>query len=259
MIEFTLLGTGTSQGIPVIGCACPTCVSDDVRDKRLRCSAVVESRNHAVVIDVGPDFRYQALRHGLKRLDAVVLTHEHNDHVIGLDDLRPFMFMNRKPMPIYGEERVLAEVKKRFAYAFTPSPYPGAPAFDLVPIVPGAIINIGDITLEAIRVMHGSLPILGYVIQKELAYCTDVNAIPPESIDKINGVKYFIVDALREGKHHSHNSLAEALTMKASVNASQTFLIHMSHIMGPTVEWEDQLPEDVFPSYDTLSFELQQE
>jgi len=255
-LRFTLLGTGTSQGIPVIGCTCDTCLSADIRDKRRRCSAVIESSTHSAIIDVGPDFRGQALSHGLKGLDAVLLTHEHNDHVAGLDDLRPLIFKAMKPMKIYGEPRVLDDIRERYKYAFTPQPYPGAPSFDLVAVHPGDVIYVGDIKIEAYRTLHGHLPILGYVIQDQLAYLTDTNDVPDETVSAIRDIQILVLDMLREKKHHSHYNMSAAIETAASIRAGQTFFIHMSHLMGPTKLWEQSLPPDIFASYDGLSFEL---
>lgn len=254
---FTLLGSGTSQGIPVIGCDCATCTSTDSRDKRFRCSAFVEDEDNAIIIDVGPDFRSQALHHGVSNIDAVFLTHEHNDHIIGLDDLRPMIFKSMKPMRIYAEPRVLDEIRDRFPYAFIEQPYPGAPRFELLSIIPGDRVSIGDITIEAVRSNHGNLPILSYVIQDQIAYMTDTNDIPEDTAEKVKDIPILILDMLRKKRHHSHFSFDEALEAAASINAGRTYFIHMSHLMGPTKEWESSLPQDIFPSYDGLSFELQ--
>jgi phosphoribosyl 1,2-cyclic phosphate phosphodiesterase len=255
-VKFTLLGTGTSQGIPVIGCTCETCISSDVRDIRRRCSALISTATTNVMIDVGPDFRQQALDHQLKDLDAVVITHEHNDHVAGLDDLRPLIFARREPMRIYAERRVLDDIRLRYAYAFTPSPYPGAPSFELKEISPGSRLQIGDISLRAIRVFHGGLPILGFIIADKLAYLTDTNEVPVDTHEVLEDIPILILDMLRPQRHHSHNSLQEALEISASINAGRTFFIHMSHLMGPTATWEATLPPHIFPSYDGLSFDL---
>jgi len=255
-LTFTLLGSGTSQGIPVIGCDCPTCLSTDSRDTRLRCSAVIEDDDTTVVIDVGPDFRMQALNHGLSNLDAVFITHEHNDHIIGLDDLRPMIFKNMKPMQIYAEPRVLDEIRHRFPYAFIEQTYPGAPRFELMPIHPGDRVQIGEIIIEAQRVYHGSLPILAYLIQDQIAYLTDTNHIPDNTAERITDIPILILDMLRKKRHHSHFSFDEAIDAAASIHAERTYFIHMSHLMGPTKEWETSLPEDIFPSYDGLTFDL---
>ncbi len=254
-MKITLLGTATSQGIPVIGCDCATCISDDPRDKRLRCAALVEGDNHTLVIDVGPDFRAQMLRADVKDLDAVLLTHEHNDHVIGLDDLRPFIFRRRTPMRIYAEQRVLDEIKERFKYAFEEHAYPGAPKFELLPIHPGDTLEYGDMRITALRVHHGRLPILAFKIN-QLAYLTDTKTIPQTTLNQIQDIDVLILDALRREQHHSHNTLDEAIAQSKAVKADKTYLIHMSHILGPTASWEQDLPAGVYPSYDGLSFEF---
>ena len=219
----------------------------------------MQSKSHAIVIDVGPDFRYQALKAKINQVDAVFITHEHNDHIIGLDDLRPLIFKNREPMKIYAEQRVLEDVKLRFNYAFGENYYPGAPSFDLHVIRPGENISIGDIKIEAIRVFHGNLPSLGYIVQNQLAYLTDMNELPSESRQKIKNIDVLVLDALRKKKHHSHNNLEEAVQMSTSVHAKRTFLIHMSHLMGRTSDWENELPSTIFPSYDGMTFELKGE
>ena len=253
---FTLLGTGTSQGVPIIGCSCAACISNDPHDNRLRTSAFIQSASTSVLIDCGPDFRQQMLREGIDRLDAVLITHEHNDHIIGLDDLRPLIFKSRSAMKIYAEERILAEIRERFAYAFQDHAYPGAPAFDLIPILPEDDIKIGDIHVKAQRAMHGPLPILGYTLTDKIAYFTDTNALPKETISFINNIPILIIDMLREKTHHSHNNLESALQIAREVKAERTFLIHMSHMMGPTKKWSQLLPPNVYPSYDGLSFEI---
>ena len=255
-MRFTLLGSGTSQGIPVIGCTCDTCTSDDPRDDRLRCSAWISSNQANVVIDVGPDFRQQCLRYGLTDLDAVVLTHEHNDHMIGLDDLRPLMFKARKPMRLHAEARVIKDVRERFAYGFQEHAYPGAPRFDPQTIKDGDTIKIGDIKLEAIRGHHGRLPILGYVINDQIAYLTDCNSYPEETLNIIAGIDVLIIDMLRKEAHHSHNNYDQAIQHIANIKPKKAYMIHMSHLMGPTRKWEQGLPDDVYVGYDGLSLDL---
>lgn len=255
-MKFTLLGTGTSQGIPVIGCQCETCTSTDPRDKRLRCSALIGATGANVMIDIGPDFRIQALRANLRTLDAVFLTHEHNDHIAGLDDLRPMIFKNKRPMTIYGEERVLRDIKDRFKYAFRSNPYPGVPSFDLKRIHPGDEIKVGEIKIKAVRVFHGKLPILGFVVNDRVAYLTDTNEVGEDTLKEISGIPLLILDMLREQKHLSHYSFNEAIETAASVRADQTFFIHMSHLMGPTSKWETKLPANVYPAFDELTFDL---
>ena len=237
-MRFTLLGSGTSQGIPVIGCTCDTCTSEDPRDLRLRCSAWIHSDQADVIIDAGPDFRQQCLSHGVTHLDAVFLTHEHNDHMIGLDDVRPLMFRAKKPMKLYAEDRVITDVRARFDYAFQEQLYPGAPKFDVEYIRPGDTIQIGDIKLQAIRSMHGHLPILGYVINDQIAYLTDSNSFPEETLNIVAGIDVLFIDMLRKEEHHSHNNYGRALEHISTIKAKKTYMIHMSHLMGPTRDWD---------------------
>jgi len=231
-------------------------MSDDPRDNRLRCSAWIKSDLASVVIDVGPDFRQQCLQRGLTDLDAVFLTHEHNDHMIGLDDVRPLMFKARKPMKLYAERRVIMDVKQRFAYAFQEQKYPGAPQFNLEEIQAGDTIQIGDIEMRAIRSMHGQLPILGYVINEQIAYLTDSNNYPEETLNIVAGIDVLIIDMLRKEGHHSHNTYDKAIQHISEIKAKKTYMIHMSHLLGPTYVWEAGLPADVFAGYDGLSIDL---
>ena len=254
---FKLLGTGSSLGIPVVGCPCETCHSLDTRDRRLRCSAWIHNQDTSLIIDVGPDFRYQALTNGVDRVDAVLITHEHNDHIIGLDDLRPMIFTRKEPITLYGEERVLSEIQERFKYAFLSEKYPGTPSFEMKVIQPGDIISIGDFSIKAVRLIHGKLPILGYIINEQIAYFTDTNQIPDETMQEINEIPTLILDTLNQHPHHSHFSQKEAVDHAARCKAKETYLIHLGHRNGPTRKWEQLLPEDVYSSYDGQSFDLQ--
>ncbi|GLR19235.1 MBL fold metallo-hydrolase [Portibacter lacus] len=254
-MKITFLGTGTSQGIPVIACTCSACVSENPKDKRLRTSAFVEVNGMNICIDIGPDFRQQMLREKVSRLDAVVLTHEHNDHMIGADDLRPFNFFQKQDMPIFGEQRVLDEVKARFQYAFIPHPYPGIPQFLLTTINDSEVFKIGGVNIQPVRLHHGTLPILGYRIE-DFCYLTDVKTIPEEEFTKLKGLKVLVLNALRRGPHHSHLTLSEALDMAKKIGAEKTYLTHFSHDLGPVAEWEQDLPEGVFPAWDGLILEI---
>ena len=259
-MKITLLGTGTSQGIPVIGCKCSTCTSTDPRDHRRRCSVLIESKLANVVIDVGPDFRYQMLDAGVSRVDAVLITHEHNDHVIGLDDLRPLLFAkimakDTSGIQIFSESRVLDEIKSRFKYGFEKQEYPGAPHFEVSPIRPGNPLYINELEILPLRVMHGKLPILGFRIGN-FAYLTDTNQIPESTLNQLQNLDILVLDALREKPHHSHFSLQGAIEAAQSIDAKKTYFTHLSHLMGTTSEWEKKLPSSIYAAYDGLEFEL---
>jgi len=254
-MEVTFLGTGTSQGVPVIGCTCDACKSTNSRDKRLRTSAYIDIEGVQFCIDVGPDFRQQMLANKIENIDAVLLTHEHNDHVIGVDDLRPFNFMQRRDMPIYGEKRVLDEIKGRFKYAFEPHPYPGIPRFLMNNIEVDKVFNVNGISIQAVRINHGILPIVGYKIGG-FCYLTDVKNIPEEEFGKLNDLDVVVLSALRNQEHHSHMTLEEALVMAQKIGAKRTFLTHFSHDLGPLESWEHILPYNVYAAYDSLKITL---
>ena len=253
-MKITLLGTGTSQGIPVLGCDCEVCRSVDSCDNRLRTSCIIESAEANILIDCGPDFRQQLLRNPVPRIDAVLLTHDHQDHVAGLDELRAFIFKQNKPMPIYAEDAVLKNIKKRFDYAFKKNPYPGTPQFQLHTIKPGKL-HINGVELKALRVLHGNLPILGFRIG-DFAYLTDVNHIEQESAEKLAGLDVLVLDALHHRPHHSHFNLEEAVEEAKRLNAKKTFFTHISHQMGLHAVIDKQLPENVFLGYDGLSWQF---
>ncbi|MCC6723015.1 MAG: MBL fold metallo-hydrolase [Saprospiraceae bacterium] len=251
-MNFTFLGTGTSQGVPIIGCDCEVCTSNDPRDHRLRCSLLVSHEGRNVAIDAGPDFRQQMLRAGVRRLDAVVLTHEHNDHIIGLDDVRPFIFMQNEPMPLYATDSVIKEVKQRFSYAFEENPYPGAPQFELRPISKEEPFEVAGIPFQPIEVLHGSLPVLGFRIG-DFAYLTDMKTISPSEKSKLSGIKTLVVNALHLSQHHSHMNLEEALTFIEEVRPEQAWLTHISHSMGLHAERSKLLPKGVGLAWDGLA------
>ena len=252
-MKITLLGTGTSQGIPVIGCECEACLSNDTRDDRLRSGILVQSKSINILVDTGPDLRQQLLKTAIKHVDGVLYTHEHNDHVIGLDDIRPFNFIQRKDIPCYGLPRVLKDIESRFAYVFAKNPYPGAPRATLNPIEPGKSIYIGDLEILPIEVMHGSLPIVGYRFG-DFAFITDVSFISEESKNFLKGSKVIVISALRKSPHHSHFTLNEAVEVVKELKIEKAYLTHISHMMGITTEWEKELPDNIFPAYDGLEF-----
>jgi phosphoribosyl 1,2-cyclic phosphate phosphodiesterase len=254
-MEIIFLGTGTSQGIPVIGCSCAVCQSTDQRDKRLRVAVLLRKENQQIVIDAGPDFRQQMLRADVAELSAVLLTHEHNDHIIGLDDVRPFIFRQLTPMPIYCDKRVAGELRARFAYAFAKNPYPGAPRFDLHPTNQQESIQIGDFDIRIIRYLHGRLPIQGYRVG-DFAYLTDIKSINEEEIKKLDNLHTLVVSALHREEHHSHLSLTEAIDLIERIKPRQAFLTHLSHKMGTHQEVEQQLPPNIRIAYDQLALSL---
>lgn len=255
-MNIIFLGTGTSQGVPVIGCDCHVCISADPRDKRLRPALLLESDEARVVIDCGPDFRQQMLRTEVKGIDAIVITHEHNDHVIGIDDVRPFNFMQQKDMPVYATRAVMKELENRFAYAFAAERYPGSPRIHLEAIDKNSRFQIGDLDFRPIEVMHGKLPVLGFRIG-DFAYLTDMKTIAAQEASKLAGVDTLVVNALHHTPHHSHLSLNEALEFIAEINPRRAFLTHMSHRMGRHGEVSADLPANVAFAYDGLRFECE--
>lgn len=257
MAQLTFLGTGTSTGIPEIGCTCPTCTSEDSRDKRLRVSALIQEGDECVLIDSGPDFREQLLRTKINRLNAILITHEHYDHVGGLDDIRP-LFRKQSACHVYAEPNVIQAIKTRMPYAFTENKYPGVPDIALYPLSPDKAVRLTEhITATPLRVIHGKLPILGFKLGN-LAYVTDCKTLPEETIEKIKGVDTLIINALRTYSHISHLCLEEALAYIREIGPKKAYLIHFAHTFGPHVEIEKLLPEGVFAAYDglTISFDL---
>lgn len=248
--RLTLLGTGTSQGVPVIGCDCLVCRSKDPKDARLRTSALLTADGFNVVIDVGPDFRQQMLRERVKQLDAVLLTHEHNDHVIGLDDIRPFNFSSGRPMAVYALPRVAGEVRKRFEYVFQ-DPVPGVPRVELRTITAAHPVPIGGHLIQPIGIMHGRLPILGFRIG-DLAYLTDVKWVPEQEWPKLEGVRTLVVSALHRHQHYAHMNLEEALAFIEKLKPDNAWLTHISHHMGLTRDINAILPDGVRLAYDGL-------
>lgn len=254
-MKFTLLGTGTSQGIPVLGCRCEVCISEDVRDHRQRTAGLIESKGKYIVIDVGPDFRHQMLGIDAPRLDAILLTHEHNDHMIGLDDVRPYNFRQKEPIVVYGLARVLDDVQARFPYVFLENKYPGAPSLQLRRIEPGQPIFIDDIEIMPFTVLHGGLSILGFRCG-DLSYITDAKEIPDESMQIIRGSKRLVVNALHHRKHHSHFNLEEAVNFALDIGADRTYFTHISHSMGIHAEINSTLPAGIELGYDGLTVDI---
>ena len=249
-MQITFLGTGTSQGVPVIACGCEVCQSLDFRDKRLRVSIHIEIDGKSFVIDTGPDFRQQMLRERIKTLDAVIFTHEHKDHTAGLDDVRAYNFFQKRDMPIYARKQVLEQIQQEFAYAFTETKYPGIPQIELNEIQNQAF-EIAGVNFMPIEVMHLHLPVFGFRI-KDFTYITDVNFISDEEIEKIKGSKVVVMGALRKEKHLSHYSLSEAIEVLEKIAPEQAYITHMSHQMGLHFEVEKELPSFVKLAYDGL-------
>ena len=289
-VRLTFFGTGTSQGVPIIGCRCPVCTSEDPRDKRLRAAALVEYGGLTILIDAGPDFRSQMLRAGIGHLDAILLTHNHKDHTGGLDDVRSLNYIDRKAVEIYCEPKVEETLRREYAYAFASPKYPGSPEWNIHPIgnTPFEIVSNDGYELEwvhdvgyhyrpvegpvppprrvrviPIRGYHDAMPVLGFRFG-DIAYLTDMSAIPEEEFAKLQGLKHLTLNTVGYKKHHSHFSLDEALALAGRIGATHTWLTHLSHSFPPHAQFSDDLrrlcaerdiASSVFPAYDGLVLE----
>lgn len=254
MTKLTFLGTGTSQGVPVISCGCWVCTSDDSRDKRLRASVLVEHGDTRLVIDAGPDFRQQMLYHNVKAIDGIILTHEHKDHIGGIDDVRAFNYTSGQAVDIYATERVQQTIKKDFDYAFGEHRYPGVPDINLRTIDGDTPFTIKGTEITSVKGMHYEMPVLGFKIGG-IAYLTDFNKIDETEIEKIKGVDVLIINALRREHHISHFTLSEALHIRYLIQPKQTYFTHISHQMGRYAQIEKELPESTYFAYDGLTVE----
>ena len=279
--RLTFLGTGTSQGVPMIGCGCNVCISRDSRDKRLRASVLVEYDGMTILVDAGPDFRQQMLTNGIRHVDAILLTHNHKDHTGGLDDIRAFNYIEKRATEIYCEEYVEKSLRQEYAYAFAEKKYPGAPEWHLNRIddkpftiryggphevlswthdhgytrhIEGEDEVIRSTEIIPIRGMHYKLPVLGFRFGN-IAYCTDMNHIAEEEFQKLTGLDHFVINCVKYGKHISHFSLEEAIEVAKKVGAGHTWLTHLSHQLPCYTELSKELPDTILPAYDGLVIE----
>ncbi len=253
-LKVTFLGTGTSQGIPVIGSKHPVCKSEDPKDKRLRVSVLVQVDDLNIVIDCGPDFRQQMLSNPVDRLDAILFTHEHSDHTVGLDDIRPYFF-KQGDIPVYAHERVMKSLQKRFDYIFSgENKYPGAPSVN-ENIITNDPFNVKGVQVVPVDVMHNRVQVFGFRI-RDFAYITDAKTVEEEEVNKLKGVDVLVINALRKEPHHSHFNLEEALEFIQKINPKRAYLTHISHLLGFHEEVEAELPSNVFLAYDNLQIEI---
>ncbi|MBC7653302.1 MAG: MBL fold metallo-hydrolase [Oligoflexus sp.] len=253
-MKVTFLGTGTSQGVPVIACDCEVCKSTDVKDNRLRSSILIESDEKTIIVDTGPDFRQQMLREDVQKLDAVVFTHAHKDHIAGLDDIRAFNFKQKSAIDIYATEAVQEALKREFYYIFSEYKYPGIPQI-VLKTIQHQDFSVGDITLKPIQVMHFKLPVLGFRIN-DFTYITDAKTISEGEIEKIKGSKILIINALQREKHISHFTLEEAITFAQKINADKTYFTHISHKLGKHEDVMKELEDGIELAYDGLILEI---
>jgi phosphoribosyl 1,2-cyclic phosphate phosphodiesterase len=253
-MKLTFLGTGTSSGVPMIGCSCEVCRSSDPHDQRLRSAALVEAEGRALLIDAGPDLRQQLLRTGTQRLDAVLLTHSHMDHIAGIDDLRSLNFHGRSSVKLYGDRRTLDAVRRVFSYAFEADKYPGTPELDLIEVGSDPF-RIGSLEIVPIEVRHYRMPVLGFRIGG-LGYITDAKSIAPAEMDKIRDCEVLVLNALRRKEHISHLTLDEALAIVKEVKPRRAFFTHISHQLGLHRDVNRELPENVALAHDGLVVEL---
>ena len=254
-LKVTFMGTGTSQGIPVIGCTCHVCLSDNKKDKRTRPSVYIESGDFAFCIDCGPDFRHQMLANDKTNLDFILITHEHNDHVIGLDDVRPINFKYNKEIPLYTSRRVAKDLQNRFDYIFGSIQYPGLPRIKLMEVQANEVITWDDLNIQVFEVLHGRLPVLSFKIAS-FAYITDANFLPEKALEHFRDCDTIVINALHHKRHHAHFNLQQALEVIEDLNPGRAYLTHMSHQMGLHDEVNATLPDGIQLSYDGLCIEV---
>lgn len=252
-MKITFLGTGTSIGVPEMGCTCAVCKSNNPKDKRLRTSVMIETDQSCILIDCGPDFREQVLRWGFRRIDGILVTHEHYDHVGGIDDLRPFCYQG--DVPIYAEQNVIEHLMQRLPYCFGPNKYPGTPRIVMKSISPENTFSINELMIIPIRVMHGKLPIVGFRIGN-MAYITDMKSIDDNEFDKLQGLDVLIVNALHTKEHPTHQNVMQAVNFSQRVGAKNTYFVHMSHRVGLHDFVNTRLPESVELAYDGLALSI---
>ena len=249
-MKITFLGTGTSQGVPVIACNCEVCLSENLKDKRLRTSILIEDKGKVIVIDTGPDFRQQMLRANVQQLDAVVFTHEHKDHVAGLDDVRAFNFKQQKDMEVFATEQVQTALKREFYYAFEAKKYPGVPQINLNTIT-NENFKVGEVELIPIDVWHYKMPVKAFRVGN-FTYITDANRIEEEELAKIRGSEVIVINALRKETHISHFTLDEAVELLKELKPKKAYLTHISHLLGKHFEVQKELPNFIQIAYDGL-------
>lgn len=253
-MKITFLGTGTSQGVPPIGCGSDVCLSENPRDKRLRASIHIEWNGLSLVVDCGPDFRYQMIRAGISRVDALLFTHEHRDHTAGLDDIRPFNYLQEGALPVYLHPRVYQAFQGQFDYIFQPVPYPGIPQIDWH-LIDNEPFEIGGHVIRPVEVLHYKLPVLGFVFDR-FAYVTDANFISDQEKEKLKGMDVLVLNALRREAHISHFTLAEAVALAKELGAKQTYFTHMSHQIGLHDDVCSELPDGIDLAHDGLVVEI---
>lgn len=253
-MKITFLGTGTSQGVPVIACNCAVCLSKNPKDNRLRSSILIESDTTTIIVDTGPDFRYQMLRNHTQKLDAIIFTHPHKDHIAGMDDVRAFNYKQKSAMEVFATEATQESLRREFYYIFSDFKYPGIPLINFNTIALDRF-TVGDITLQPIEVFHYKMPVLGFRV-KDFTYITDAKTITDTEFEKIKGTKILVINALQIEKHISHFTLEEAIAFAKKVNAEQTYFTHISHKLGKHKDVSEELGSNIALSFDGLSFDI---